>query len=288
MKSVRDILPGMPIPATRVSPPTPPSPPYQAPASPVYRWSVVELHAAIAHCPHCAGLGRYRRDVDIHHADFGKLFPCPACAAYTQELHSRRVLALMQPLIERYSLLRDDLLTRTFANFQQDSTNQSAYAAVRQWALGIVGKSAAQPWLYLSGGKGCGKTHLAAAAANALTQQGISLILLTSPEFLGMLKRDQFRELEPLIAAVQRIPVLILDDLGVEKGSDWVREQIFRVVDGRSVNQNATLWISNHPLRGVYPAIPLGDRLGARITSRLGDVALCTVVANGGRDRRRR
>lgn len=270
---------------------TPADPPavYQPPTGPLHEWTEEQLQAAVAHCSECSGLGYYKLDVPVRHSDFGRLFKCPICGQYSVELHRRSVLALMQPSIDRYSLLRGELLEKSFANFEQDDDDTRAtYAAVRAWALGVLHKNDALPWLCVCGGTGCGKTHLAAAAANALTKQGVSLIFATAPEILGMLKRDRFKEMEPLIDALQRIPVLILDDLGAESATDWVREVLFRLVDGRGVNALPTLYVSNHPLRGSYSADTLLDRLGARIVSRLSDHARCTVVTNAGRDRRLR
>lgn len=65
-------------------------------------------------------------------------------------------------------------------------------------------------------------------------------------------------------------PVLILDDLGAERLTEWGEEQLFLLLDYRYRHQSPTVVITNEPL----------ETLPARIYSRLGDRALSTVVYN--------
>jgi DNA replication protein DnaC len=125
---------------------------------------------------------------------------------------------------------------------------------------------------------GNGKTHLAAAAANTLVAQGRAVLFATAPELLAMV-RDGFDagQAEDLIGLCQRVPWLVVDDLGVERLTDWAAEVLFRVFNVRYTARAHTLVVSN-----VWPEeVP-----EPRLRSRFLDVAVCQVVPNGGEDYR--
>ena len=89
------------------------------------------------------------------------------------------------------------------------------------------------PWVSLYGPPGSGKAHLAAAAA-------------TAPELLVMI-RDGFDagQAEGLIGLCQRVPWLVVDDLGAERLTDWAAEVLFRVFNARYTARAHTLMVSN-------------------------------------------
>lgn len=249
--------------------------------------SISELKAAIGACTHCHGLGYVWPDIeDVNAPDFGKAQRCPVCKDVARELHHRRILENMKGEIERYTTLKGDLLAKTFKNYEQNAGNRESYTAVYTWTKTQIDKGEAKPWLYLCGATGNGKTHLAAAAANGLNSCHVPLVFATMPELLGMVSADSFREKEPLIQTLQRVPVLIIDDLGAERGGDWVREVVFRIVDARYNSKLPLLLVSNLPLKGRVGADGLGDVLGARLASRISDAQLCTAVINQAADRR--
>jgi DNA replication protein DnaC len=235
-----------------------------------------DLEQAIAQCPECRGLGWVRPDVaDPNDRRFGRLIPCLGCGDAVRELRELRVIELLEEHIARYTAFRGALRHCTFENFDTTSDQRvvTAYNAVIRFVRGEVS------WAYLYGPSGNGKTHLAAAAVNRLIAEGRAVLFTTAPELLAMIREGfDAGQAENLIGLCQRVPWLVVDDLGAERLTDWAAEVLFRVFNARYTARAHTLVVSN-----VRPEeVP-----EARLRSRFLDVAVCQVVPNGGEDYRR-
>ncbi len=217
-------------------------------------------------CPICHGIGWLRRDLPIDHPDFGKIIPC-SCRAeeVTQSARSR---------LYRMSSL-DALKDLRFENFEkrgrvglgriQADSLENAYNQSKTFAENREG------WLLLMGRYGCGKTHLAAAIANAAIEASVPTLFLTVPDLLDWLRfayggsemsfEDRFEE-------IREVPLLILDDFGTQNATAWAQEKIFQIINHRYVNQLPTVITSNI----------LIDDFEGRIRSRVQDPNLVTVV----------
>lgn len=103
------------------------------------------------------------------------------------------------------------------------------------------------PGLYLSGSFGVGKTYLLGAIANELADQGIKSTLVHFPTFAvnmkGSISRhttDQERD------AVKESPVLMLDDIGADALSPWLRDDVLGVIlEYRMQEELPTFFSSN-------------------------------------------
>ena len=91
--------------------------------------------------------------------------------------------------------------------------------------------------LLLWGQPGNGKSHLAAAICHALKENGRTVVFQKVPNLLERI-RSTFRrganESErEIMDALRNCDLLVLDDIGAEKISDWVLDVMFRVIDSR-------------------------------------------------------
>lgn len=102
---------------------------------------------------------------------------------------------------------------------------------------------------------GNGKTHLAAAIANALKSKGCIVIFIKMTELLDLIKSTFGKDKkgnrvtdyskEDIIKALMLCDVLILDDIGAEKITDWVEDEVFKIIDGRYVRKKKIIATSN-------------------------------------------
>lgn len=225
-------------------------------------------------CPQCGGAG-WVRVAEIGAAgDWrARLAPCVCQTARLAQARWERALAA--------SDMTPRLLALDFAGY--DAThNPLALAAMQGWT--VDEKRVSRPWLLLYGGMGSGKTHLLAAAFNALHAAGRYPLYTLVPALLDHVRQglDAAKaggkpgEYAARFQAVQEAPILILDDLGAENRSDWSDELLFKLLDYRYRQELPTAVASN-----LIPA-----DLEPRIASRLQDRALSAALLMSGPDYR--
>lgn len=86
--------------------------------------------------------------------------------------------------------------------------------------------------LLLYGSVGTGKTFLAACVANALLDKGY-LVLMTNFASLTNKIQGMFEGKQEYINSLNRYALLIIDDLGVERKSEFMQEMVFNIIDSR-------------------------------------------------------
>lgn len=108
--------------------------------------------------------------------------------------------------------------------------------------------------LLLWGDVGTGKSFIAGCIANALLDKGVPVIMTNFARLLNKLTDTYAGDRNAYIDSFKRYPLMIIDDLGVERNSEFAREQVFSVIDSRYrselpmiVTTNLTLEELQHP-----------------------------------------
>ena len=91
--------------------------------------------------------------------------------------------------------------------------------------------------LLLWGPVGTGKSFIAGCIANALLDQGVPVMVTNFARLLNKLTDMYAGDRNAYIDSFNSFPLLIIDDLGVERNSEFVREQVFSVIDSRYRSQ---------------------------------------------------
>ncbi|XUZ27030.1 ATP-binding protein [Streptomyces sp. RMIT01] len=121
------------------------------------------------------------------------------------------------------------------------------------------------PSLLMAGVVGAGKTHQAYGAIRALVESGIGVRwrATTAADLYADLRPRPGGDSERELAAVSRCPLLIIDDLGAAKASEWVEETTYRLVNRRYNLMLPTLITTNLAIKDLRSY--LGDRVASRL-----------------------
>ena len=134
-----------------------------------------------------------------------------------------------------------------------------------------------KPSFYLFGDIGTGKTHAAWAFVSLFDESKFRV--LNVPNMLSSFRPDNLQDSDMSPDEIKDFEgYIVLDDLGVEKMSDWVSENLYKIVNHRYEHKLPTVVTSNLSLG------EMSNHLGDRITSRLAE--MCQVVELSGKDRR--
>ncbi|MCP8967413.1 primosomal protein DnaI [Ectobacillus ponti] len=104
-----------------------------------------------------------------------------------------------------------------------------------------------QKSLYLYGNFGVGKTYILGAVANGLAKKGVPSMLVYLPDFLREIKGSiGDNTMNSKIEKVKRVPVLMLDDIGAEGMSSFVRDDVLgSILQFRMLENLPTFFTSN-------------------------------------------
>ena len=172
--------------------------------------------------------------------------------------------------------LRQEELTKT-----QARNLQKAFERVKAFAENPAG------WLVLNGTSyGNGKTHLAAAAANAVAKRGEQALFIVVPDLLDHLRAtfspQVSQRLDQRFKEIRSTPLLVLDDLGTESATAWAREKLYQLFNYRYNAKLPTIVTTSIPMEELDP------RLASRFYTPMCTFFLLEAPSYRGKPKRRR
>lgn len=137
--------------------------------------------------------------------------------------------------------------------------------------------------LLLWGSVGTGKSFIAACIANALLEQSVPVLMTNFSKILNQMGGMYSDERYQYIASFSHYLLLIIDDLGIERNTEYALEQVYAVIDERYKAGLPVIITTNLTMEELRQP---EDVAHARIYSRV--LEMCTPVQVTGEDRRQK
>ncbi|MFX3618040.1 MAG: primosomal protein DnaI [Sporolactobacillus sp.] len=201
------------------------------------------------HCDHCPGLEKcpnmmrgYRPRLVNDHGNPSLTFAvCPL----TLEREAQR---RQSQLIRSYYVSKD-ILSASFKEIDKvEPGRQKAIKAAGDFVRSYLENPETTKGLYLCGKFGVGKTYLMGAIMNRLADsRHIASLIVYTPDFFHEIKSAiQDNSVDKKLQVLKETPVLILDDIGAETMTPWIRDEVLgSILQYRMMEHLPTLFTSN-------------------------------------------
>ncbi len=186
-------------------------------------FSYLEVFNSIKHCDSCQSLDSCKNNVK----GFTKYYDLKSSTVKAKACKYKEILEKKEfdSRLFKTMFMPDNVLSYTLDTYNLDTPRRkTAYKC----ATRFITNPKEETGLFLSGTFGIGKTYLLACVANELSRRGISVILAYFPDLVREIKNNMTNgeRLEEIINRLKTIDVLMLDDLGSENLSSWLRDEI--------------------------------------------------------------
>ena len=194
----------------------------------------------------------------------GRVFMPPIRCKCQQKLYdqeeTKRKLLEKQAEIERMkaSGLQDKALYDY--TFDKDNGINPEMAYAHKYVENWEDMKANSSGLLLCGNVGTGKSFFAGCIANALLEKGVPVLMTNFSRILNTLTGMHFEDRNQFIDSLNRYSLLIIDDLGIERNSEFALEQVFNVIDSRYRSKKPLIVTTNLTLTELNNAPDVAHR----------------------------
>lgn len=187
----------------------------------------------LVHCGKCGEPKQYHVKVE---GFFDKIVPC-TCRCQAEENEKRRKQEEYKEQMRRIARLKESSMMSSkfrevsFDRYKVRAENEKVLRIARKYVENFSDMRQKNQGLLFYGPVGTGKSYTAACIANALLNQSISVIMTS---FVKILQDIQHNDDEAqYIAILNSATLLIIDDLGAERNTDYALEKVYNVIDSR-------------------------------------------------------
>jgi DNA replication protein DnaC len=195
------------------------------------------------------------------------------CECRTERLNRGRGRGVASAIPARYRGVSFD--RPPVSDMTRDMTTRHVVQAARNYVENLDENLAQGKGIWFMGGTGTGKTTLGMLIASEALKAGKTVGIYFAPKLLTRI-RQTYQEAETenayahFFERVTSVDLLYIDDLGSERRTDWVVEQLYAVVNERYENQRPMLVTSNADGEIIAEGQQqLEDQIGRRTISRL-------------------
>lgn len=185
-----------------------------------------------------------------------------------EELERKKKEMEVVQRLRKESLMSPRFEEATFQNFRVDQANSYNLRLCRRYAEHFDLMMEKNQGLIFYGDVGTGKTFAAACIANHLLARGVPVIMTSFIKLLSSMQaygNDNKR----LIANLNRAKLLIIDDLGAERDTDFAQEHVYNIIDSRYRAKRPLIITTNLTIKEIRE--PSNTRY-ARIYDRLSNM----------------
>lgn len=164
------------------------------------------------------------------------------------------------------SMMDDTFRTACFANYQIRNGNERHLKVAKKYCIEFSKMYERNQGLLFWGTVGTGKSYTAACIANYLLEANTSVVMTSFVRILQAMQGfDRERE-ETFTNKLNSVKLLIIDDLGAERSTDYALEKVYGIIDNRYRAKKPLILTTNLTLRQMQEAT---DIRYARIYDRI-------------------
>jgi DNA replication protein DnaC len=191
------------------------------------------------------------------------------CECRAPRLARRRAKGVASTIPKRFRGVSFD--RPPVSDMAQSKGSAEVVKAVRAFTNAIDENLDAGRGLWLMGDTGTGKTTLAMIVSKAAVEAGRTVAVYSLPRLLARIRRTYDGEAGEdsylqFFGRLTSVDLLHIDDLGAEKSSDWVLEQLYAIVDERYEAERSMVVTTN------LDQSSLEEQIGPRTVSRLVEI----------------
>jgi DNA replication protein DnaC len=248
------------------------------------KWTAAELGVKPVHCPICEKEKTWRK-ATIMGAVIRVPIMCQCEVDLEEEVRKQEEAKAKQERISRIlalSNLGERFRDASFDSWVSSPTTENCYATMKEYAETFSKETETGYCIY--GRAGNGKSHLAAALVNRLIQRGFTAVFIEAPDLFSRIKATYGAEgsgsEDKIMSALGKCDLLVLDDAGAEKPTEWVQEKFFQIINTRYKKKLPVVITTN-----TKDMAGLEDIIGFRAYDRV--LEMCEPLKNSGESYRR-